>query len=73
MIALGNILGNNAVSIIFDFLEDSSVAGTCDTDIIANEGALKPLDEIRIYSADILYRGSMEYPALRRPCCARRR
>ena len=62
VVALVNVLGSNAVSIIFDFLEDSSVATTCDTDIMANDTMLRSLDEFRVNGQfGILYRGSLEY------------
>ena len=62
MVALGNVLGDNAVSIIFDFLEDSSVAATCDTDIIANDSELELQDEVPLFTEVLLYFGSMRYP-----------
>ena len=43
-VALGNILGNNAVSVIFDFLDDASVAATDGMDV-------GNIHELRYFSA----------------------
>ena len=64
-IKLGNMLGDNAVNIIFDFLEDSSVAATCGTDIIVNESELEQFEH-RPFPEATLYFGSMESPLYRR-------